>query len=116
MEQRLIDADALRAQCDPPHWCVWMSEIDDAPTIDAEPVGVLEQIRWERDTAMQQLEEHGIPFCGKADDVVEVCRCRYCTHSEPTGYDEDCVWCKNMLCEMPVNGFCSNGERRDDKC
>lgn len=35
---RLIDADALRAQCDPPHWCVWMSEIDDAPTIDAEPV------------------------------------------------------------------------------
>lgn len=35
MEQRLIDANALRAQCDAPHWCVWMSEIDDAPTIDA---------------------------------------------------------------------------------
>jgi hypothetical protein len=31
---RLIDADALRAQCGPPHWCVWMSEIDDAPTIE----------------------------------------------------------------------------------
>lgn len=38
MEQRLIDANALRAKCDAPHWCVWMSEIDDAPTVDAVPV------------------------------------------------------------------------------
>lgn len=30
---RLIDADVLRAMCDDPHWCVWMSEIDDSPTI-----------------------------------------------------------------------------------
>lgn len=30
---RLIDADVLRSQCDDPHWCVWMSEIDDSPTI-----------------------------------------------------------------------------------
>lgn len=30
---RLIDADVLRSLCDDPHWCVWMSEIDDAPTI-----------------------------------------------------------------------------------
>lgn len=30
---RLIDADALRNLCDEPHWCVWLSEIDDAPTI-----------------------------------------------------------------------------------
>lgn len=35
---RLIDADALRAKCDAPHWCVWMSDIDDAPTVDALPV------------------------------------------------------------------------------
>lgn len=30
---RLIDADVLRSKCDDPHWCVWMSEIDDSPTI-----------------------------------------------------------------------------------
>lgn len=30
---RLIDADVLRSLCDDPHWCVWLSEIDDAPTI-----------------------------------------------------------------------------------
>lgn len=30
---RLIDADVLRNLCDDPYWCVWLSEIDDAPTI-----------------------------------------------------------------------------------
>ena len=34
-EKRLIDANALIAKCDAPHWCVWMSEIDDTPTVDA---------------------------------------------------------------------------------
>jgi hypothetical protein len=43
---RLIDADALINQCDAPNWCVWMSEIDDAPTIEAEPV---KHGRWEKD-------------------------------------------------------------------
>ena len=30
---RLIDADELGAKCDAPYWCVWKSDIDDAPTI-----------------------------------------------------------------------------------
>lgn len=30
---RLIDADILRDKCDDPYWCVWMSDIDDSPTI-----------------------------------------------------------------------------------
>lgn len=35
---RLIDADALAAQCDDPYWCVWLSDIENAPTIiPAEP-------------------------------------------------------------------------------
>lgn len=34
---RTIDADALREQCDDPFWCVWLSDIDNAPTIDAVP-------------------------------------------------------------------------------
>ncbi len=33
---RLIDADALIQLCNAPHWCVWMSEIEDFPTIDPE--------------------------------------------------------------------------------
>ena len=34
-EKRLIDKDALIALCDAPHWCVWMSEIEDFPTVDS---------------------------------------------------------------------------------
>lgn len=69
--------------------------------------GTIEQIRWERDIAMQQLAEHGIPFGGKADDVVKVCRCKDCKH-----YDGK--WC--LLLDI-VNSemgdwFCGFGERR----
>ena len=41
------------------------------PAADVVSKGVYEQVQWERDMAMQQLEEHGIPFGAKAD-VVEV--------------------------------------------
>lgn len=30
---RLGDLDALAERCDSPHWCVWLNEIQDAPTI-----------------------------------------------------------------------------------
>lgn len=30
---RLGDLDALAARCDAPYWCVWLSEIEAAPTI-----------------------------------------------------------------------------------
>lgn len=30
---RLIDADILASMCDAPNWCVWLTEIYDAPTI-----------------------------------------------------------------------------------
>lgn len=30
---RLIDGDELASGCDDPHWCRWLSEIEDAPTI-----------------------------------------------------------------------------------
>lgn len=30
---RLGDLDALADKCDAPYWCVWLSDIDDAPTV-----------------------------------------------------------------------------------
>lgn len=30
---RLIDGDELANGCDDPHWCRWLSEIEDMPTI-----------------------------------------------------------------------------------
>lgn len=34
-EKGLIDKAALIELCGAPHWCVWMSEIEDFPTVEA---------------------------------------------------------------------------------
>lgn len=80
-------------------------DLENAPTVDAVPVGVVEQIRWERDVAMKQLAEHGIPFGGTADDVLPVVRCA------------DCKWWKEPYCVKNyvfirrADWFCADGER-----
>lgn len=56
-----------------------------APAVDAVSRGVYEQIKWERDIAMSQLEEHGIAFGAKAEravDAVEVVRCKDCEENK----------------------------------
>ena len=67
---RLIDAEALKNDgqlyihgADGKDYY----EVDHAPTVDAILKGVYDQVAWERDLAMMQLEEHGIPFGCKAD-------------------------------------------------
>ena len=49
---RLIDADALEAQCDDPYWCVWLTDIKDAPTIIESTIGQLNS-----DSAVNEAEE-----------------------------------------------------------
>lgn len=46
--------------------------VERQPAADVVSKGVYKQVQWERDMAMQQLDEHGIPFGGTADNVVEV--------------------------------------------
>lgn len=41
--------------------------LDEMPAADVVSRAAFEQMRWERDIAMKQLEEHGIPFGGKAE-------------------------------------------------
>lgn len=90
-------------------------DIEDAPAVDAVSRSVFEQVQWERDVAMQQLKDHGIPFGGTAPDAVEVVRCK------------DCVFynfgeCGNYRMDVSdgahfypyPDDFCSYGERRDD--
>ena len=90
---------------------------------NAVPMAVHNQIRWERDQAMQQLKDHGIPFGGVAPDVVEVVRCRDCVHwSADCGTDE--TVCLKIYSdgaasafawqERKPDDFCSYGERRKD--
>lgn len=124
MELRLIDANALKdshIDC-PEHISFFdfgemverfLQTIDEQPTVDAVPIGTVEQISWERDMAMQQLSEHGIPFGGNADDVIKVCRCKDCQWFDANSdyYDSYCD--KNGI-GVEEDFFCADGERRSD--
>lgn len=75
------------------------------------PVKSIEQLKWERDTAIQQLGEHGIPFCGKAEDVVTVVRCKDCKHySRCTDHQGICTN-RYMDGFILPDWFCADGER-----
>lgn len=76
---------------------------------------VLEQIKWERDVAMAQLEEHGIPFGGKCD-VAPVVRCKDCVYASAN--------CRGLLCTAPCGmtgtfvaetDYCSVGRRNGNE-
>lgn len=91
---------------------------------NAVPMAVHNQIRWERDQAMQQLKDHGIPFGGVAPDVVEVVRCKDCRMAamlrKPKGeVIADCMLRKfhtddEDFIEVRGDDFCSYGVRRED--
>ena len=46
--------------------------IKEAPSVDAVSPGVLEQYKWERDTAIAQLEELGLGFGEKVPEIQPV--------------------------------------------
>lgn len=46
--------------------------LENANAVDAVSRSVFEQVQWERDVAMQQLKDHGIPFGGTAPDAVDI--------------------------------------------
>ena len=72
-EKRLIDKDALIERCDAPHWCVWMSEIEDFPTVDAVEVVRCKDCKnyddkgycwfWDYETGMSPNEVDADDFC-----------------------------------------------------
>lgn len=127
---RLIDADALKKEIAKrtPHFAQRIEftpcfdAIRNAPAVDAVPVKSIEQLKWERDTAIRQLEEHGIPFCGKAD-VVAVVRCKECKH-KPKYDGPNRVVFPDEVCPcqcyddyynwMPSDDwYCADGERSE---
>ena len=97
--------------------------IYDAPTVDAVSMEVHKQVQWERDCAIEQLKEHGIPFGGKAD-VVKVVRCKDCFWFDTQGYEEanedkesglEFGYCRLGKRETQACEFCSHGERKTDE-
>ena len=85
---------------------------------NAVPMAVHNQIRWERDQAMQQLKDHGIPFGGVAPDVVEVVRCRDCKHyktqNKSASWNHNTLYCmRSAAVKVKPDDFCSYGVRRE---
>ena len=79
---------------------------------DTVPKGLLEQFRWERDVAMMQLEEYGIPFLtNKDEDIVKVVRCGECKHLHADGRCEEFA---DDGIRPSASDFCSYGERREE--
>ena len=55
--------------------------LNSQPEADAISMAVHQQVRWERDIAIGQLEEYGICFGEKKKDLMEVVRCENCAFS-----------------------------------
>ena len=132
MENDLISRSALKSflckccnvlhsdePCEPSD-CNVMEWVDELPAVDAVYRGVFDQVLWERNTAFEQLEEHGIPFGGTAPDVVKVLLCAFCAKFDTSGYDnsnEDDLLlqvghCKYWGKRTQGCGFCDQRERR----
>lgn len=67
---------------------------------DYVPRGVFEQVRWEKDIAMQQLEELGVPFGAKVELYAEPI-----LHAYWRGIDSDRTYCSNCGTNPPYNQF-----------
>lgn len=88
--------------------------VDTQPVVDVVPISVLEQVKWEHDMAMKQLEEHNIPFGGIVPDVVKVVRCKDCKWSEIADpIDTTLYKCFAFKTKrlMDENSFCSIGKK-----
>lgn len=119
----------------------FIEELEEAPAVDAVPRSVFEQIKWERDCAMQQLKDHGIPFGGIAPAVdavaleilegkmlkavmqkqdgtvvefLPVVRCKDCVWGIVSARDPLIKWCNKHATHFRDNDFCSYGERREN--
>ena len=98
-----------------------VDHINAIPTADVVSREVVNQIKWERDTAIQQLEELGYGFGESQEDesdVVEVVRCKDCKHWDTT-WESD--WTKSYHYCPFIDGtstgdwYCADAERREDE-
>ena len=68
IEREAVNA-LIEAECSPKVAAFLNHAIDNIPAADVVPVGLLEQVEWERDIALAQLAEIGKSLGEKMDDV-----------------------------------------------
>lgn len=94
-----------------------MTYIEDTPTADVVSTKAFEQVKWERDTAIEQLESYGVGFC-ENKELVEVKHgewiytgsCQVCSicDEEQYGVDTGRFYCSHCGAKM-------DGERKHTK-
>ena len=84
--------------CEPSD-CDWMAFIDKEPAADVISKGLYEQIKWERDVALAQLEEYGVSLGEKAD-VVKVRHGRWV-------FGKDLAYCWGQILKNKYHLYCS---------
>ena len=84
----------------------FISLLEDSPKVDAVSRGVHDQVRWERDVAIEQLESYGVSLGEKAE-VAKVVhgRWRFCG-SDRWNDDYECSNCGKMA--MCDSNYCPN--------
>ena len=83
---------------------------EEQPTQETVSRELYEQIKWERDTALNQLERIGVSLGEKTDDVVKVVRCEQCSFANKMVEFEDFYACLSHEIWVSKNDFCSYGE------
>jgi len=86
------------------------------PTADVVEARAIEQIKWERDMAIKQLESYGVGFLEEAD-VVKIVRCKDCKYWVSPMKD-DAHYCNKksgLVGIVAEEDFCSYGERRYER-
>ena len=97
--------------------------IKEQPTVEAVPKSYADQIRWERDIVVGQLNEIGCQFGQKMDEVkkkleatsfVKCKDCKYFCDGYPNLLNADGL-CENVDCLVDLDDFCSFGERKENE-
>ena len=73
-----------------------IQRIKNAPVVDAVSKSLYDQIKWERDIALSQLEELGISLGQKSG-------CEHCRFKRMSGKN---LWCDIFDKIMPEDGYC----------
>ena len=96
---RLIDADRLKRQAEGRNWKAkdkFIELIEAAPTIEPVKTGACEQIKWERDIAIEQLNAIGKGLGETMDDVKPVKTGKWIYDTQFHWYRASCSECGYM--------------------
>lgn len=94
-------------------WYNYTEIVKNMPAADVVSRTAFEQVMWERDQALSQLEEHGLTLGCKAD-AFPVVRCKNCKMTTGKVNKIFGVYCDLHEGWFDEDAFCSYGERRSE--